>query len=477
VCKKDFERIERIKRTKRIKRALAVAILILEVLVVALLAAPVASRVAAPQPVLLKDWHISRVFDVSRANLDNYPHFYTIFLAGWKPVQPGLSGVVDISRHADGSGKAKPCVLARTIVHSAKRMPVTLSFKYSGEVRVFLNGKKVYGPGDSGSNKVRPPGSMGISRDITLTLEKGLNEIFLPVVATDGGWSFSCSTDRPLDRPVTQFSRLTKAWQTEPVFLTPESVRYDSKRDILYVTSFDNQYKKHNIDEEHYTGFISKVKLNGEIDTLKWVTRLNAPCGMCIYKDHLYTVERGSLAQIDIETGKLVKRYPIPDSDFLNDISVDKEGNIYMSDTRPSSHIQSRIYRFKDGTCEVWEGSAEIIRANGLFIHQNRLLVGNSGDGFLKAIDLADRKITRIVSLGAGIIDGIRVDNRGNYIVSHWEGQAYLVSSSGSVTKILDTMDERLNCADFEFVKEKNLLIIPSFLGNKVTAYTLKTLN
>lgn len=88
-------------------------------------------------------------------------------------------------------------------------------------------------------------------------------------------------------------------------------------------------------------------------------------------------------------------------------------------------------------------------------------------------IDAATKKITKITCLGARVLDGIRVDNQGNYLISHWEGQTYLVSPSGQAVEILDTMPAKINSADFEFIKEKNLLIIPTFTDNRVIAYQL----
>jgi sugar lactone lactonase YvrE len=92
----------------------------------------------------------------------------------------------------------------------------------------------------------------------------------------------------------------------------------------------------------------------------------------------------------------------------------------------------------------------------------------------LKSVDLASKKITKIACLGARVLDGIRVDNQGNFLVSHWEGQTYLVSPDGQVIEILDTMPVKVNSADFEFIKEKNLLIIPTFTDNRVMAYWLE---
>ncbi len=426
-------------------------------------------------PGMITEWELSKAFPAGQVDLEQtpYPRFFTIFYGGWRKVETEPPGLLNVSRYAKRSGQAPDCVLARHIFRSDEIQDLKLSFGYSDEAAVYLNGKKVF-YGNS-AYRYRDPsfvGIIGLYDHVYLTLEKGLNEIFLIVKEKFGGWGFMCKADRKLDVPVKQHDRLTKAWETPADFLTPESVLYDPKRDVLYVTSFDFRYKA-DAKEEEYTGFISKVKLNGEIEELKWVTHLHAPCGMGIHKNKLFTVERGNLVEIDLKSGKILERYPIPGSEFVNDLAIDSRGNIYISDTSPSSHIDSRIFKYKDGKFEVWMDSEEINRANGLYVHDGNLLVGNTGDGRLKSIDLDNKKISTITCLGAGVVDGIRIDRDGNYIVSHWEGQTYVVSQAGEVVEILDTMETGLNSADFEFIKDKDLLIIPTFVGNKVVAYRL----
>ena len=48
----------------------------------------------------------------------------------------------------------------------------------------------------------------------------------------------------------------------------------------------------------------------------------------------------------------------------------------------------------------------------------------------------------------------------------------YRVTPQGEVTKILDTTTPGFYCADFEYIKVKNLLIIPMFFGNTVVGYS-----
>jgi len=47
------------------------------------------------------------------------------------------------------------------------------------------------------------------------------------------------------------------------------------------------------------------------------------------------------------------------------------------------------------------------------------------------------------------------------------------ISETGEVTKILNTTIPWFSCSDFEYIKEKNLLIVPTFFNNTIIAYKL----
>jgi sugar lactone lactonase YvrE len=192
-----------------------------------------------------------------------------------------------------------------------------------------------------------------------------------------------------------------------------------------------------------------------------------------MHNDRLFTVESsGHLVEIDVDAGEVRQRHPVPNSSFLNDVTVDPDGNVYISNTsrRPGARD---VFRFRDGQFETFKDGYDLHRANGLFVYDHRLIVGNTGDGMLKAVALDDGRVDEIACLGFGVLDGIRVNNAGNYLVSHWQGQVFRITPVGEVVEILDIMSEGLNVADFEFIKKKNLLVIPTFLGNKVVAYRM----
>jgi sugar lactone lactonase YvrE len=426
------------------------------------------SPAVAVAPGTITRWEISRAYKAERVNRNAYPGFVAIFAAGWRDVTAEPSGLVDVSRYATRSEGGPDLVLARTELRSEETRDVEFSFGYSDELDLFLNGRKVFSA--NSAYRSRDPSFLGVVGPwdkAYLTLERGINEIFLMVTETSGGWGFMGATDPELPLPIEEHQRTTKVWETADTLLTPESVLYDPDRNVFYVSSYDIN----SFSSPQATGYISKLSLDGEILEHRWVSDLKGPAGMNIYQDKLYVTERTSLTEIDLATGNVLQRYEIPGSEFLNDVAVDADGNIYVTDTYPSSHVLSRIYRFKDGQVEEWYGGEEIGRANGLHVNGHELLIGNSGDGILKAVDLEHKTLRKIACLGAAVIDGIRLDAAGNYLVSKWDGQVFKVSPDGHVVEILDIRAQGLNTADFEYLVDQNLLVIPTFLGNRVVAY------
>lgn len=261
--------------------------------------------------------------------------------------------------------------------------------------------------------------------------------------------------------------RLTpvKKWETERVFKVPESVIYDEGRNILYVSNINGKPT-----EKNGKGFISRVSPEGEVKELTWITGLNAPKGSGIHKGRLYVADIDGLVEIDIAAGKVITTYQASGAQFLNDVVIDKAGSVYVSDT---SSANSVIYRLKEGIFSLWLRESNISRPNGLYAEEDRLVVGNSGDGKMKAVRWEDKSITTIAVIGSGI-DGIASDGEGGYFISDWTGRTSIVTSSGDVVVILDTTPSGINSADITYIKERKLLIIPTFFDNRLRAYEVE---
>jgi sugar lactone lactonase YvrE len=123
---------------------------------------------------------------------------------------------------------------------------------------------------------------------------------------------------------------------------------------------------------------------------------------------------------------------------------------------------------------EVWLQSPQIVRPNGLHVAGDQLVVATNGDRCLKTVDVATKEVTPVATLTLGIIDGVKSDAQGNYLVSINDGRLVRVSPEGQVSTLLDTTAMRTNIADFDYIPEKKMLVLPTFLDNRVVAYTLE---
>jgi sugar lactone lactonase YvrE len=126
-----------------------------------------------------------------------------------------------------------------------------------------------------------------------------------------------------------------------------------------------------------------------------------------------------------------------------------------------------------DGEFEEWLTGQQVRSPNGLHVMGDELLIGVNGDHCVKAADLATGELRTVANLGPGLIDGIGDDGNGNILASHWQGRVFRIGPDGAVTKILDTSVPVSLAADIAVVPETGMLLVPTFLGNTVVAYSL----
>lgn len=264
-------------------------------------------------------------------------------------------------------------------------------------------------------------------------------------------------------------TELTIAWEIENLD-APESVLYDMQHKILFVSNVNGSPL-----EKNKKGYISVISLQGEIKKKHWVENLNAPKGISRYGDLLYVADLDTLIEINIDNGKIENRYYSNSAKFLNDVVVDKNAVVYVSDM-----FTNKIFQLNNKVFEVWLHNNELEYPNGLYIENEHLIVGSWGNitqgfttdvlGHLKSVSLIDKTVT---SLGnaqpVGNLDGVEADGHGNFFVTDWmNGGLFLISKNGDAEKILELPQ---GSADLEVIPDKNLIIIPKMLENKLTAY------
>lgn len=253
---------------------------------------------------------------------------------------------------------------------------------------------------------------------------------------------------------------LQMLWQTEKVFETPESVFFDEIRNCIYVSNING--KPSDLDSN---GYLSKLTENGEIVEIKWITGLNAPKGMALYKEKLFVSDINYLIEIDIEKQEIVKRYFAENSQFLNDVEVDNNGKVYVSDISTNT-----IYRLENESLEIFIQNEELNHPNGLHFSGASLIAGCGNN--ISMIDIKSREFQTIRN-NTGSIDGIEMIDDENFIISDWLGNINIVYQNDSLNLILSTAEQGINAADIDFVKSKKMLLVPTFKDNRIVAYEI----
>lgn len=256
---------------------------------------------------------------------------------------------------------------------------------------------------------------------------------------------------------------LTEVWRTDTLLRVPESVFYDRDNNVIYVSNLN--YEPRMKDEN---GFISRISTDGEILDLKWVEGMSSPKGMGLYDGKLYVSDVDEVIVIDVAAGEILERIVVEGAKMLNDIAIDSQGNVYVSDSDDNS-----ILKISNGVVSKWLDQG-LSGPNGLLIDGDRLLLASMGSQDFTAIDLNNREISPIAdSINFG--DGIAPTSiPGHFLVSDWAGEVFLVYPNGNKLSLLDTKVQEIGSADIDFIAEKNLLLVPTFFSQTVVAYRLE---
>lgn len=257
-----------------------------------------------------------------------------------------------------------------------------------------------------------------------------------------------------------QNHQLVKLWESDSLLKVPESVLFDEGNKVLYVSNIDgtDPWGKDG------KGSIGKVNLYGKIIAAEWVSGLNAPKGMALYKNKLYAADLDNLVVIDVNAGKIIETIKVEGAEGLNDVSADKDGVIYVSDSRTK-----KLFRVENGKAAVYLENLK--GPNGVLMDKEDLYVLDNG-GMYKVGK--DKSLTMITDGMEGGTDGIENVSGKDYIISCWGGVIYYVNADGSKEKLLDTREAKINSADIGYDAKNRLVYVPTFWKNSVVAYQLK---
>jgi sugar lactone lactonase YvrE len=252
--------------------------------------------------------------------------------------------------------------------------------------------------------------------------------------------------------------KLTKTWESEASLKTPESVYFDARRKVLYVS---------NIDGEPWTadgkGSIAKVGLDGKVIAAEWVTGLDCPKGLALSDDGkwLYVGEFGGLVVIDVDAGKISKKIAV-EGGLLNDVVNDK-GTIYASDSKGK-----KVYAFKDGKASVLLDEKVLKGPNGLQVHKGSLYVLDNDS--LNRVE-KDHSLKVIADGMPGGADGLENVKGDDFLVSVWSGALWYVKADGGKELLFDGKAEKTSTADIGWDPATKTVYVPTFFKNTVIAF------
>jgi outer membrane protein assembly factor BamB len=210
---------------------------------------------------------------------------------------------------------------------------------------------------------------------------------------------------------------------------------YDQDQNLLYVSDINGAP-----DAKDGNGFISRISMDGKITDRYWTKGLDAPKGMGLANGKLYVADIDKVREIDVKTGKLTHTYPITGAKFLNDISTDNGGKVYISDTNGGA-----IYVLENGKISQW--MKDLKGPNGLLAEEGRMMTALWDAKNLSSIDLTGKQVT-LKTDSIENPDGVEAIGDGAYLVSSWNGMVHYVDANGKKTMILDTRPDSLSAAD-----------------------------
>lgn len=255
--------------------------------------------------------------------------------------------------------------------------------------------------------------------------------------------------------------KVSKVWESDATLKTPESVYFDTKRKVLYVS---------NIDGEPWAadgkGSIGKVGLDGKVIATEWVTGLDCPKGMALSDDgkSLYVGDCGGLVVIDVGAGKISKKIAV-EGGLLNDVVNDK-GTIYASDTNGK-----KVYEFKDGKASVLLDDKVLKGPNGLQVHKGALYVLDNDS--LNRVE-KDKSLKVVASGMPGGADGLENVKDDDFLVTVWSGAVWYVHADGSKDLLFDGKAVDTKTADLGWDPKTGTAYVPTFFKNTVVAFKVE---
>lgn len=253
-------------------------------------------------------------------------------------------------------------------------------------------------------------------------------------------------------------------------FRFAESCTYDTQRNLIVVMNAGVPQT-----QEENDGYVSLLNPDGSVHTPKWIgaTRenltLNHPLGSAIQGGVLYTADIDVVRTFDLATGQPGRAYPVKGATFLNGIGVNKEGTMFVSNTRP----ESRVYKITaDGEVSTFIDGQPLSSPNGVAIDpEGNVVVVNVGDNAVLTF-APSGKLIRTEHAAEGGNDGLVILPDGTKYVSSVRYGSVSEIRPGKPAKVIAAGIP--SAASMGYDPKQKQLIIPMNNNNAVAFIKLK---
>ncbi len=245
-------------------------------------------------------------------------------------------------------------------------------------------------------------------------------------------------------------------------FETPESVLVapDGRIFVSEIAGFDKDGD----------GRISVIE-NGK--RKEFSSGMDDPKGLAWSKGMLYVADKTRILKVG-KDGKwkvFVAAEAFPEKpQFLNDLTIDKSGNLYVSDSGDLKGKGGAVYRVSaDGKVSTVASASEdkrILAPNGLLPDGNEnMLMVDFVSGNLYRITLKTGRMAQIAE-GFGGGDGIARDSKGTLWISDWKnGRLFTLRKNGDLKLVKDGFK---SAADITVAADGQTVIVPDMKAGEV---------
>jgi len=229
--------------------------------------------------------------------------------------------------------------------------------------------------------------------------------------------------------------------------------------------------------EKANDGYISVLE-GGKLK--RFASGLDDPHGIKWYKDHLFVSDNmGLVWKIDSQGN--VERF-VDATDFprkitnFNDIEIDGQGNIYLSDSGDWEGGGGNIFRItqdkKITAVLTQDDDVRLVSPNGLLMDgADKLLEVDYTTGILWRVDLKGRSMEKVAG-GFGASDGLVRDASGRLIITDYAGHRVFVLAKPTATPAEKPQEITVpgieSSADLAISPDGKSLIIPDMGGGKL---------